>query len=363
MTKIRDCIMSIKPYTPGKPIEEVEREYGLAEVIKMASNESPLGPSPKAIEALREAAAKVHIYPDGRCYYLKQELEKYLDIEEKNIIVGNGSDEIIKLLAETYLNPGDEVIMANPSFSEYAFAAQLMGAKIVEVPVNEDYTHDLAAMAKAVTEKTKIVFICNPNNPTGTLVTKEEVGRFLKTVPDEVIVVLDEAYAEYVEDQNYPDSIEYVKNEENVVVLRTFSKIYGLAGLRAGYGIAREDIINLLNRVREPFNVNSMAQCAAIAGLKDKEHLEASFSLNSEGKRFLYDRFKEMGLSYVPTEANFIFVDLAADCREVFTAMLKKGVIVRTGDIFGYPTFIRVTIGTVDQNERFIATLKEVLDK
>lgn len=363
MIDFRKCILDIKPYTPGKPIEEVERELGLTNVIKMASNENPLGPSLKAVEAMQKFATKVNIYPDGNCYYLKQELAGQLGVTEDNLIVGNGSDEVIKLLAEAYINPGDEVIMATPSFSEYLYATQLMGGKMIMIPVDDTYTHDLKAMLEAVTDKTKVIFICNPNNPTGTMVSKEQIDKFLDQVPDNILVVLDEAYAEYVEDKKYPDSVQYVKSGKNVIVLRTFSKIYALSGLRIGYGIASKEIIELINRVREPFNVNSMAQTAALASLKDKEHLENSFKANSEGKQYLYKEFEKMGLNYVPTQTNFIFVDIGVDCKEAFQALMKKGVIIRTGDIFGEPTFIRVTIGKPEENERFIKALKEVLNK
>ncbi|MDK2821417.1 MAG: histidinol-phosphate aminotransferase [Clostridia bacterium] len=359
----REAILAIKPYIPGKPIEEVQRELGIKDVIKLASNENPLGPSPDAVQALRDASEKVYLYPDGNCYYLKESLAEKLKVSPENLIIGNGTDEILKLLAETYLDSGDEIVMADPSFSEYEFAAKVMGGRAIKVPCR-NFRHDLSAMAAAVTTKTKLVFICNPNNPTGTIVGKAALEGFLKEVPPHVLVVMDEAYAEYVTAEHYPDSLEFVRNGmNNVIVLRTFSKIYGLAGLRVGYGVAASQIVNDVNRVREPFNVNLMAQAAAIAALKDEAHVGKSLEMNNEGKKYLYNQFEALNLKYVPTEANFIFVNIEKDSREVFKELMKKGVIVRTGDIFGYKDFIRVTIGTQRQNEQFIWALKEVLNE
>ncbi|WP_217267268.1 histidinol-phosphate transaminase [Thermanaeromonas sp. C210] len=359
----REAILDIKPYVPGKPIEEVQRELGIKDVIKLASNENPLGPSPDAVMALREAAEKIYLYPDGSCYYLKQALAAKLEVSEEQLIIGNGTDEILKMLGEAFVDPGDEVIVGDPTFSEYEFAAQVMGGRAVKVPCR-DFRLDLEAMAGAVGPRTRLVFLCNPNNPTGTIVSQEEVDVFLNRVPSHVLVVLDEAYYEYVTSPAYPDSLAYVRDgRPNVIVLRTFSKIYGLAGLRVGYGIAHPEVIKALNRVREPFNVNSLAQVAARAALQDEYHVGKSREVNNEGKEFLYEQFRALGLKYVPTESNFIFVDIGRDSREVFKKMLAKGVIVRTGDIFGYPTFLRITIGTRRQNQRLIDALREVLSE
>lgn len=357
----RPAIFTIKPYVPGKPIEEVEREYGITGIIKLASNENPLGPSPLAMEAMSRAISRVHIYPDGNCYYLKSDLAKHIGLREENLIIGNGSDEILKMIAEAFLNAGDEVVFAHPSFSEYEFVSKIMDAKIVSVPLKKNFVHDLEAMLKVVSSATKIVFVCNPNNPTGTIVTQEELVSFLGKIPEHLLVVIDEAYYEYVSDPLYPDSLEFIRQGKKVIVLRTFSKIYGLAGLRIGYGISTPEIIGLINRVREPFNVNLMAQEAARASLQDSEHVRRSREMVLEGREFLYKAFDRLGLNYVPTQANFIFVDVGRDCREVFVSLLKKGVIVRTGDIFGHPTFLRVTIGTREENERFISCLEDVL--
>lgn len=359
---IRKNILAIKPYVPGKPIEEVERDLGLQNVIKMASNENPLGPGKKAVKAMQDAVARVHLYPDGNTYYLKKELAQKIGITEENIIIGNGSDEILKMLGETFLNDDDECIMANPTFSEYSFVANLMNARVVEVPLKNFY-HDLTKMKEAINPKTKMIFICSPNNPTGTIVTKQELDRFFEGLPENIIVVLDEAYYEYADSPDYHNSLDYLRLGKNVIILRTFSKIYGLGGLRIGYGLAKKEMIDLLNRVREPFNVNQIAQVAALASLKDQEHVEASLRTNKEGKEFLINRFKAMGLFYVPTQANFIFLQIGVNSRDFFQEMLKEGVIIRTGDIFGLPDFIRVTIGTLQQNQRFIEAAVRVLDK
>ncbi len=356
----RKTIFDIKPYVPGKPVEEVERELGIKNIIKMASNENPFGPSPKAIEAMKGALERISLYPDGNCFYLKEALAEKICVELDNIIVGNGSDEILKLIAEAFLDPGDEIVIAQPSFSEYEFVGKIMGANCVFVPL-KDFTHDLEAMGRAVNERTKIVFICNPNNPTGTIVTKSQVDEFLKQLDPRVLVVFDEAYYEYVDHRGYPESLEYVGEKQNVITLRTFSKVYGIAGQRIGYGVAKPEIISVVNRVREPFNVNTLAQVGALAALEDDQHLKRSFQGNLEGKEYLTRWFEEKGLYHVPTQANFIFLQVGVDCQQVFKKMLGEGVIVRTGDIFGHPDFIRVTIGTMEENERFTRTLEKVL--
>lgn len=357
----REEIFKIKPYVPGKPVEEAERELGITDVIKLASNENPLGPSPRAIEAITAFASKVNAYPDGNCFYLKKALAAGLNCAPEEIVLGNGSDNLLMLLGATFLNPADEIIMGSPSFSEYDFSAKVMGAKTVKVPL-KNFTYDLEGIAAALTDKTKIVFICNPNNPTGTIVTAAEVESFMREIPDNVLVVFDEAYYEYVGDATYPDSLQYVKKNKNVIVLRTFSKIYGLAGLRIGYGVAPKEIISAINRVREPFNVNLLAQKAALAALSDADFLEKSRAVNAAGKEMLYDALRARGLEFVPTEGNFIFINTGLDSQEVFQKLLRQGVIVRTGDIFGHHKFIRVTVGTSRENKRFIAALEKVLN-
>lgn len=353
--------MTIKPYVPGKPIEEVKRELGLEEVIKLASNENPLGPSPQAIDQMKEAITRVNIYPDGNVYNLKKSLSTKLGVSTDQLIFGNGSDELLVLLAQAFITGQDEVVMAETTFSEYEFATNIMGGKIIKVPL-KDYAHDLEAMAQAVSAKTKIVFICNPNNPTGTMVGRKEVEKFLEEVPSDVLVVLDEAYYEYVDDNSYPESIDYLEKYNNLIILRTFSKIYALGGLRIGYGIANQELIGYLNRVRQPFNVNSIAQVAALASLADQEHVEKSLEYNRQGKEYLYQQFDNLGLEYIPTQANFIAVDVACDNDKLFQEMLKKGIIIRSLSSFGYKTKIRVTIGLPEENKKFIKVLTATLN-
>lgn len=360
----RPQVFALKPYIPGKPISEVKRELGIDEVIKLASNENPLGTSPKAKAAAHRAIDELMLYPDGNCFELKQALVRQFNFSEDQFLIGNGSDEILKLLAETFLNIGDNIICAAPSFSEYDFVAGVMGAETRLVPV-KDYRHDLPAMLEQIDDRTKMFFVCNPNNPTGTISYQDELDELMTKIPPSVLVIFDEAYYEYVEHQQYQSGLKYLEaGYPNVVILRTFSKIYGLAGLRVGYGITTPEIVELVMRVREPFNVNLMAQEAAVAALDDDEHVKLSCANNSLGKAYLYREFDQMGFAYAPTEANFILVDVGRNCLEVFAGLLQQGVIVRTGNIFGenYINFIRVTIGTPEQNERFIEALKKVLE-
>lgn len=360
----RHCLELIKPYEPGKPIEEVERELGLTDVVKLASNENPLGPSPAALKAVAKQLDRLHYYPDGNCYQLRMALAKKFGIDPDEVIIGNGTDELLTLITIAYINPDDEAVMAQPTFSEYEFALRLMGGTPRPVSLTGDgFNYDFDALAAAVNERTRLVFICSPNNPTGTIVQRKPLERFLASLPPRILVVLDHAYVEYVTDPSHPDGLEYIKQERPLLVLRTFSKIYGLAGLRIGYAIAPAAVIADLNRVREPFNVNAAAQAAAAAALEDSDHLARSRALTERGRRQLAAGFERMGLKAVPTEANFCFVDLKTDSRRIFEALLRRGVIVRSGDIFGYPTHIRVTCGTEEQNHRFLAALEEVLAK
>ncbi|HBT18409.1 MAG TPA: histidinol-phosphate transaminase [Firmicutes bacterium] len=358
-TLIRQEILGIAPYVPGKPIEEVQRELGIQDVIKMASNENPLGPSPQALEAAHSILNEAHLYPDGSCFNLKETLAKELGVKTEEIILGNGCDEIIKLLAEAFFHSGDEVVVADPTFGEYAYATQLMGARLVKVR-GKDLGHDLEAMARAVSNRTKAIFVCNPNNPTGTMNNRKELERFLAQIPSHILVIIDQAYLEYVDDPDYPNGIDYI-SDGRVLTLRTFSKIYGLAGLRIGYGVGASALISYLNRVREPFNVNRIAQVAAQAALRDQEHFRLSKEMNHQGKKKLYHGFDELGLDYLPSEANFILFSTSFAAKDVFQAMLRKGVIIRTADIFGLPKHIRVTVGTDEQNQRFLRSLRETL--
>lgn len=360
MSLVREDVLKLKPYVPGKPIEEVEREYGVTNIIKLASNENPLGPSPKAVEAMKKALEKVELYPDGYCFKLRHAVSEYLNIGPDYLIFGNGSDEIIHYLGLAFLCEGNECIQGTPSFSQYEAASMLCGCNCNMVPLN-GYDYDIDAMLAGVNEHTKLFFIANPNNPTGAIVTKKQVEHVLDRLPKECILVLDEAYYEYVNNPDYPEAIEWVREGRNLILLRTFSKIYALAGLRVGYGIAKPEIIRYLELVRAPFNVNSVAQVGAIESIKDSEQITRTRKLNKAGLNYFYQEFDRMGLKYAKSEANFVFVDVKKNSKEVFVEMLKKGVIIRTGDIFGLPTHIRVTTGTVEQNERFIKALTEVL--
>jgi histidinol-phosphate aminotransferase len=356
----RKSILKIKPYKPGKPIEEVKRELGLKRIIKLASNENTLGPSSQALKALRDFLPKIYLYPEDSCFYLKRELAKRLKVRMENLIMGNGSDEIMELIPKTFLNPGEEIIYGQPSFLIYEIVTKIMGGKPVPVPL-KDYTYDLKGILKTITKKTKIIFICNPNNPTGTMVNEKEIKAFLKRVSKRIIVVLDEAYKDYVERRDFPNSIGLLKEYKNIIILRTFAKIYGLAGLRIGYGIARKEVIDLLSKVRLPFNVNSLAQAATLASLKDKEQVNKTRRMNREGKRFFYNVFKSLGLEYVPTQTNFILINLRRSGEKICRELLLRGIIIREMSAWGLNNYIRVTIGREEENKRFIQALKKIL--
>jgi histidinol-phosphate aminotransferase len=355
----------MKPYPPGKPISEVKRELGLEHVIKLASNENPFGPSPKAIEAVREAALTMHHYPDGAAYELKEGLSKRYGFPHDQILVGNGSDELIHLLGMIILgSPEDEMIVGDPSFTRYDASAYLAPSKLIKVPLDAKFRHDLRAMANAVTENTKILWIANPNNPTGTIVRRPEVDALLRDLPSQVLVVLDEAYFEFSEHlPDFPVSTEYVKGGKNVIGLRTLSKIYGLAGIRVGFGFAPTYIVDAINRAREPFNVNSLAQAAAIAALEDKEHLARTVENNIAGLEIISEAFRRVGAQPFESLGNFVYADLKRPARPVFEALLRKGVITRAGDVFNNPTCMRVTVGTPEENAHFAKALVEVWDE
>lgn len=356
----RPCVSELIPYTPGKPIEEVQREYGLANIIKLASNENPLGPSQKAIQAICKAALDVRLYPDNDCYHLRRAVARHLEVATNQVLLGHGSDELIHNIGLAFMCPGDEVMMCTGPFSQYEFTAKLMEARPVYVP-QKDWRYDVGAMAARLTDRTKVVFIGNPNNPTGSIITRGELAGFMSAAPDRTVVVLDEAYTEYVDDPDYAQGLPLVKEGRPVIVLRTFSKIYTLAGLRVGYGATIPELAEAMERVREPFTVTSVGQAAALASLGDQEQIERSVTLNRRSKEYFHRELQRLGLSYTPSQANFVWVDLGRDCRQVFVGLLQRGVIVRTGDIFGAPTHIRVTTGTPEQNERFVAALEEVL--
>jgi len=358
--QVADHVRRLRPYHPGRPIEDVKREHRLSDIIKLASNENPLGPSSSVIRAMREACERAAVYPDDNCFELRQKLSKRLEVDPEMLIFGRGSDEVIHDLGLAFLEPGDEVVQAHPTFSRYEAAAILGQANCISVPL-KDYTHDLDAMAAAFTARTRLVFIANPNNPTGTMNTQSEVDRLMDRLPPRAIAVFDEAYFEYVEDTRYPDTLRYVREGRPVVVLRTFSKIYALAGLRIGYGIATTPLIRFLNQVRDPFNVNVIAQAAAAASLDDPEQVERSRRLNREAKEYLLIAFRELGLEAIPSVANFLMVDTRRPASAVCKGLERRGVIVRSGEPFGMPSFIRVTTGTIPECDRFVQALRHAL--
>jgi histidinol-phosphate aminotransferase len=349
----------IRPYPPGKPVEEVERELGRT-AIKLASNENPLGPSPKAQEAIRNYLDRVHFYPDGSGYYLRQKLAAIHGLDMNQIILGAGSTDLIELVAKTFLTAGDEAITSESAFYMYRLAIEDMGAGLVLTPMR-DKTFDLAAIAHAVTHRTKLVYLGNPNNPTGTMFTAHDLDRLLDALPPRVLVILDEAYYEYVERPDYSHSVDYVRAGRNILVLRTFSKVHGLAGIRLGYGMAHPELIENLHRIRSPFNANSLAQAAGMAALDDREHIARSVESNHREMKFVTEELTLMGVRYTPSVGNFLLVDTGRDCEEDFVRLLHEGVIVRPMKIYGFPTSQRVTIGRHEDNEIFLKALHRVM--
>ncbi|MBU5672775.1 histidinol-phosphate transaminase [Paenibacillus brevis] len=354
-------IVNLPVYQPGKPIEDVKRELGLSEVIKLASNENPFGCSPRVQAVLEKEIASISLYPDGSAVDLTGTLAEYHRVNSDQIIFGCGSDEIIALIARAFFLPGDESVMADQTFSVYKSNADIEGAKSIEVPL-KDGVHDLEDMLQAIGPKTKIVWICNPNNPTGTIVPDSELTSFLDRVPEQVLVVLDEAYAEYVADSTYSDGISLLEKYPNLIVLRTFSKIYGLASLRIGYGVGQPGVIKLINQVREPFNTSRFAQAAAKASLADLEFVATCKARNREGIQYLNEQFDRLGLEYFPAHGNFIMVNVKTKATEMFQSLLRLGIIVRAGFPV-YPNHIRVTVGSAEQNAKFISALEQVLLK
>jgi len=348
-------------YEPGKPVEDVARELGLApsDIVKLASNENPLGPSPKALAAMRETIERAHFYPDGGGYYLSEAIGQKTGLARNNVVLGAGSNEVIEFVGQAFLAPGDEIIAARHAFIVYKLVATLFGAKTIEV-ADPGFAHDLEAMADAITPKTKVIFIANPNNPTGTLLGQEAIDRFMARVPEQIVVVFDEAYYEFLPEP--PDTVKFIREGRNVIVLRTFSKIQGLANLRIGYGLARPELIQVLQKTRQPFNTNGIAQAGAVAGILDDEHVQRTRELTWEGRDYLQAEFARLGLEYVPSHGNFVLVKVG-DGRELFSALLKRGVIIRDMVAYGLPEWVRVSIGTMEQNRRFIEELTALLAK
>ncbi|HIG84764.1 MAG TPA: histidinol-phosphate transaminase [Verrucomicrobia bacterium] len=353
--QLRDLV----PYEPGKPIEDVARELGIDpdDIIKLASNENPLGPSPKAVEVMKSTADQVNIYPDGGGWKLRNAIAEKFSLSMDNVVLGNGSNEIIEFIGHAFLSPGDQIIAAEHAFVVYKLMATLFGAETIEIP-DPGFVHDLEAMADAVTERTKEIFIANPNNPTGTLVTQEQIDRFMDRVPDRVIVVFDEAYYEFLDVP--PDTLKYVREGRNVVVMRTFSKIHGLAGLRIGYGLAPSGLASVLQKTRQPFNANHLAQEAAVAALADEEHQFQTKRITDEGRQFFQKSFDELGLEYIPSYANFVLVKVG-DGDAVFDALLRKGVIVRAMRSYKLSEWVRISIGIKEENQRCVELLKEAV--
>jgi histidinol-phosphate aminotransferase len=357
---MRKCIEHLTPYPPGKPIEELERELGITGSIKLASNENPLGPSPKAMSAMRKNLTSAHRYPDGSCYYVRRKLAGKFGLPMEKIILGNGSNEIIRLVTHTFLLPGEEAILPVPTFLLYEKVVEALDGKVITIPLSH-FSIDLQAILRAISPKTKIVFLSNPNNPTGKALNAEQISRFLDSVSPNVIVVIDEAYIEFVTDPRVTSAIELLKSHPGLVVLRTFSKAYGLAGLRIGYGFASEASIEGMNLVRQPFNVNYLAQVAALAALDDDTFVNKTRDLTRKGLEFLYSQLTRLGLEYVTTQTNFLLIKTPLGADETYRRMLTQGVIVRSMEGFGLGDYIRVNVGLPEENKRLINTLQKII--
>ncbi|MCA9398703.1 MAG: histidinol-phosphate transaminase [Candidatus Omnitrophica bacterium] len=357
---VNKTILNVKPYVPGKPIEEVKRELGLRKVIKLASNENPYTPSPKVLKAIEKAALNLNRYPDGDCYYLRQELSKRLGVGARQFIFGNGSDELIVFAIRAFVDKEDEVIIAKPSFLIYEIASQIAGAKIKAVPL-KGFRYDLDGMKAAVTGRTKIVFLGNPDNPSGQYFTRADIEGFMKGLSKDILVFIDEAYFEYVDAKDYVNSIALLKKYSNMIVTRTFSKMYGLAGLRIGYGIASEEVVDYMNRVREPFNVNSLAQAAALACLKDQAYYRKVARDVKKQRDVIYQGIRKLGLEVQESCTNFILIDVKTNASSVTKKLLQKGIIVRDMSFWGLDRYIRVSIGTEKENRQLLSMLEEVL--
>ncbi|OAS20288.1 histidinol-phosphate transaminase [Paenibacillus oryzisoli] len=356
----RSILSRMQPYTPGKPIWEVQQEFGLTSVTKLASNENPLGPSPLALEAIGAYVSDIHRYPDAETVTLREAIAEKRGFSPDQVLVTNGGDELITLLSETYLEPGDEVIVPSPTFSEYEFGANLLGASIIRVSLGENYRYEVDAILEAVTERTKMLYICSPNNPTGTYITKTDLHRLVKSLPSHVLVIFDGAYSHFVTADDYCDGLALVREGYPVVVLQTFSKIYGLAGIRVGYGIADAGILQRIRQVKEPFNVNTLAQVAAAAALKDDQHLEATRTNNVKVREELYAELRVMAIPFTPSMSNFVLVELGAQAKSIYDNLMSRGVIVRYGGGWNLPNHVRISIGTSEENAVLVQALKEI---
>ncbi|MEI3614089.1 histidinol-phosphate transaminase [Pseudogracilibacillus sp. SO30301A] len=359
--KWREYVKQIAPYVPGKSIEAVKKELNLEEVHRLASNENPLGASKKALAAMQSAMMEAHLYPDAPATELREKLASLFGVLPEQVITGNGADNVISFVISAYVNESDEVLYCSPTFPAYRSSTLLMGGKPVEVPLKEGFVFDLEALKANITDKTKLVFICNPNNPTGTIVDSNALEQFIGDVPEHVTVIIDEAYIEYVQENNYETGIDFFKKGYPVITIRTFSKFYGLAGLRIGYAIASKEILEPMLRLREPFAVNRPAIAAAVAALDDKEYTERHFKMNEEGKHFLKDEMERLGFIVYPSSTNFLYVHVKRDGKKLFDELLQKGIIVRPCTGWDYNEYVRISIGTKEQNELLIETLKTIL--
>jgi histidinol-phosphate aminotransferase len=353
-------VRDLQPYQPGKPVEELQRELGVSDIVKLASNENPLGPSDKVTESLQTVLAELSRYPDGSAYLLKNALAEHLGVAQNRITIGNGSNDLLELVARVFLQPGDEAIVSRHAFVVYPLVIKAVGAELITVPA-KNWAHDLAVMAAAVTDKTRMMFIANPNNPTGTWTSETELIELLQQLPDSVLVILDEAYFEYVQEPAYPNGLALAERYPNLVITRTFSKVYGLASLRVGYSVSHPDIADLMNRIRQPFNVNAMSLAAAEAALRDQEHVRRCVELNTRGMQQLVDGFDQMGVDYIPSVGNFITLDVGGDATLIYQALLQEGVIVRPIGVYEMPDHLRVTVGLEEENKRFLDSLQKVM--
>ncbi|MFF2091369.1 histidinol-phosphate transaminase [Paenibacillus sp. NPDC058174] len=357
----RRALGQLKPYTAGKPIWEVQREYGVERVVKLASNENSLGPSPKAVKAMQEALAELHRYPDERSSGLISELARQYNLSDDHFIVTNGGDELILLISQAYLEEGDEIIVPEPTFSEYAFGAHLMCGAVVKVPFQENYSYNADHILAAVTDKTKLIYLCSPNNPTGTYLPEAELRRLLDRLPARVLVVIDTAYRHYATASDYSDGAAFIREGYPLLALNTFSKIYGLAGIRVGFGIAPENVIRTLLKVKEPFNVNALAQAGARAALTDYEHIEASRAMNKAGREQLYSGMRELGISYTESMANYVLVELGEKADHIYNQLLQRGIIIRAAKGWGLHQHMRISVGTEEENRILLEALAELI--
>ncbi len=353
-------IAGLHPYQPGKPVEELEREYGVSNAIKLASNENPLGAGKRASTVIQSVAGEIHRYPDGNGFRVKSALASQLGVRSENLTLGNGSSEVLELVVRTFVSPENQVIFSQHAFAVYPILTQAVGAEAVVTPA-KDWGHDLVAMHNAITDRTRLIFIANPNNPTGTWLRSGELYSFLSGIPDHVLILVDEAYFEYVQEEEYPDTVRWLDDFPNLIVTRTFSKIHGLAGLRIGYGVSHPDLAELLNRVRQPFNSNSIALAAAEAALEDADHVQKSIETNVSGLQQLTAAFERLGLEFIPSVGNFICVAFDRPGMEIYEALLQRGVIVRPIAVYGMPDYLRVTVGSEEENARFIEALEKTL--